>query len=484
MRTIFSIILLCVIIASPVFAGTITVAQDGSGDVNSIQAAVATIANGDEIIILDSAIYEEDLTAGAGAGFAAQFTMKAAEGQTPTIRAINTAERLGDLGIPGIDRLGVLVSGCVGAVFEGIIFENQTTEVAANDISSAIALMDCNDTTLRNCTIKGAGGQGTAYAGFNFGIIIYGATLAPAGIVMENCLVEECHYGVQVIKATEGVPTDPSITLRGCTIQNCNGNGIEIDCASLPNPADPARTASGAGHLIEDTLITNCQNPATLGGGKIVFRNCSFLGNRGYVSIDKQATGEFPILAEFDDVAIIGSGNMGIRVNNGNLNMTNCIVAGCLQEGLFVVEDGEEAIVSIDHCDFYQNLIDTPESFELRLDPPIDKDRILNVSNTNVVGVAGLFTGKLDDYDYFEEGAFTASYCNVLAEFDAFLNVTLDNEMTVDPMYVNPTTDPNSFSREGFQLQEGSPVLTAASDGGYIGSQGPLQVGVSDWMTY
>ncbi len=483
MRITF-VIMLLIVMASPVFAGTITVAQDGSGDVNSIQIAVATSANGDEIIILDSAVYEEDLTAGAGAGFAAQFTLKAAEGQTPTIRAVNTAERLGDLGIPGIDRLGVLASGCVGAVFEGIIFENQTTEVSANDISSAIALMDCNDTTLRNCTIRGAGGEGTAYEGFNFGIIIYGATLAPVGIVMDNCLVEECHYGVQVIKATEGVPTDPSITLRGCTIQNCNGNGIEMDCAALPSPADPARTASGAGHLIEDTIITNCQNPATLGGGKIVFRRCSFLGNRGNVNIDKQATGEFPILAEFDDVAIIGSGNIGLRVKHGNVNMTNCIIAGCLQEGLFVQENGEEAIVTIEHCDFYQNLVDAPGSFELRLEPPIDQDRKINVSNTNVVGVAGMLNGKLDDFDYFEEDSLIASYCNVLTEFEAFLNVTLDNELSVDPLYVNPTTDPDSFSRAGFQLQENSPVLTAGSNGGYIGSQGSVQVGVSDWMTY
>ena len=338
--------------------------------------------------------------------------------------------------------------------------------------------------TIRNCTIRGAGGPGTSYDAFNFGTVVFGVTLAPTGIVYENCLVEECHFGVQVLKATAGVPTDPSITLRGCTIQNCNGNGIEMDCAATPNPEDPSVVATGPGHLIEDTVIVNCANPATLGGGKITFRRCDFLGNRGYVNVDKQDTGELPILAGFDDVAIIGSGNIGVRVIGGILTMTNCIVAGCAREGLYLTEDAEEGIATVDHCDFYQNLTETPDSFQLRLDPATGLDRTLAVSNTNVLGISGIINGKPDAMDVFDPDVVTASYCNVNTEFDPYINVTVDHEVSFDPQYVNPTTDPDLFTREGFQLQEGSPALTAASDGGPLGSQGPADVRVTDWAIH
>lgn len=481
MRTL-SALIACLLFTLPAFTATITVAKNGSGQVNTIQTAIVMAADGDEITILDSAVYDEDLTAGAGAGFAARFTLKAADGQTPTIRAVNAAERLTAIGAPGVDLLGAFFSGCVGVVVEGITFENFTTEINVLTISSALALMDCVDTTIRNCTIRGAGGPGTAYAGFNFGLVISGQTLAPTGILIENCLVEECHFGVQVLKAAEGVPTDPSITIRGCTIQNCNGNAIEMDCASQPNPVDPTRTATGPGHLIENTRIIHCQNPATLGGGKIVFRDCALLGNRGYINVDKQDTGELPILAEFDRTDIIASENIGVRIIGGRVSMSGCIVAGCYREGLYAAISDEEAIVSIDHCDFYKNLVEAAESYELRLEPARVLERKMTVSNSNIVGVAGILNGSLEDPEFYEEDAVAASYCNVFTEFDPYSHVAVDHGVSFDPLYVNPSADPELFTREGFQLQENSPVLTSASDGSFIGSQGPVQTCIANWM--
>lgn len=482
-RTI-SACLFFLFIGANTFSATITVAQDGSGDLNSVQEAVAAAANGDEIVILDSAVYEEDLIAGAAAGFASQFTLKAADGQSPTIRAVNTAERLAALGIPGPDRQGALLSGCDGVSIEGITFENLTTEVNVSDTSAAIAVLDSSNVTLRSCTIRGAGGPGTAYSGFNFGFIVFGATLAPENILLDNCLIEECHFGIQVLKATEGVPTDPSITIRGCTIQNCNGNGIEMDSAPHPNPADPNRVVTGDGHLIENTTIINCQTPMTLGGGQFVVRNCTLLANRNFVNVDKQNTGEFPIDVFFEDVAVIGTSNTGVRVLEGNLAMTNCIVAGCAKEGLYIQENGSESTVTVDQCDFYQNLTQAPELFEMRLDPATVLERILTISNTNVVGVAGIINGKPEDQDFFDEDVVTASFCNVVAEFEDYVNVTVDNGVSFDPQYVNPVVDPGQFTREGFQLQEGSPALNASSTGGFIGSQGPAQVKIHHWMIW
>ncbi|MDP8243940.1 MAG: right-handed parallel beta-helix repeat-containing protein [Candidatus Hinthialibacter antarcticus] len=484
MRLLLFVFLILSITCLPGFTATITVAQDGSGDVNTIQNAVAMAAEGDDILVLDSAVYDEDLAAGPLAGFAAQFTLKAAEGQSPTLRAVNSAERLGAIGAPGADLLGAFFAGCVGVVIEGMTFENPTTDINVLTISAAIALMDCNDVVLRNCTIRGAGGPGTAYSGFNFGVLVSGQTIPSAGIVIEDCLIEQCHYGIQILKGTAGEPTDPSVTIRGCTIQNCNGNGIEMDCASQPNPDEPSRSAIGDGHLIENTQIINCENAATLGGGKIVFRNCTLLGNRGSVNVDKQDSGELPILADFDQTAIVGSENIGVRVIGGRVSMTHCIVAGCFREGLYAAADAEEAIITVDHCDFYQNLVETPELFELRLEASIALDRKLTVSNTNVIGVAGILNGTIDDPNDYEEDAAIASYCNVLTDFESYINVTVDHEASFDPLYANPQTDAALFSRAGFQLQEGSPALAAASDGGFIGSQGPIQTRLKHWMMY
>ncbi|MBZ0256205.1 right-handed parallel beta-helix repeat-containing protein, partial [bacterium] len=245
-----------------------------------------------------------------------------------------------------------------------------------------------------------------------------------------------------------------------------------------------ARSAIGEGHLIEDTQIINCQNPATLGGGQITFRNCTFLGNRGYVNVDQQSTGELPILATFENTAIVGSDKIGVRVVNGQLDMSHCIIAGCSNEGLYSIENDEEAITTIDHCDFYHNLVETPELYEIRLDPAIALDRTLTVTNSNIIGVAGILNGSLDIPDDYEEGAAVASYCNFITDFEAYLQVDVDHESSFDPLYANPQTDPDLFTREGFQLQEGSPALTAASDGGYIGSQGPVKSGLNDWMVH
>ncbi|RJP22080.1 MAG: hypothetical protein C4527_22385 [Candidatus Omnitrophota bacterium] len=84
-------------------SATITVAKDGTGNVASVQHALLLAQNGDEIVIADNAVYEEDITAGAVANLVASFTLRAAAGQHPTIRAVNQSSRLAVLGIPGVD---------------------------------------------------------------------------------------------------------------------------------------------------------------------------------------------------------------------------------------------------------------------------------------------------------------------------------------------------------------------------------------------
>ena len=158
MRSLLAIIL-AVAVAAVAMGGTVTVRKDGTADAASVQVAIAMANNGDTILIEDSATYEEDLTAGEMAGLVKEFTLKAADGQTPVISSVNEMERIEGLGIPGTDYMGTFFFGCQGLLIEGITFENLSTNGNAAEISGVLSLFDCSDVVIRNCTIRAAGGR-------------------------------------------------------------------------------------------------------------------------------------------------------------------------------------------------------------------------------------------------------------------------------------------------------------------------------------
>lgn len=485
MRSIVSFILILGM-ASIASGATITVKKDGTADATSVQEALAAATNGDTIVIADSDIYEEDVTAGVAAGLVASFTLKAAEGQTPTIRAANIMERLGDLGIPGTDIMGALFFGCQGVLIEGITFDNLEIALNASGISGALSLFDCSDITVRNCTIRGAGGDGTGYPGDNLTLVAAGIQTAPTGVIIEDCLIEKGNYGVAIAKFQPGTPTDPSVTIRGCTIQNCEEQGIEVDNGAPPTSEDP-NVATGQGNLFENNTIINCNTGIGLGGGYNVIRNCTVLNFRGEgLDVDLDGTsGTQPITGIVENSVFVGNLGDGVRVDEGIVTLSNCIVAGNGSEGIHLRNTDNATSVTVDHCDIYQNLqVDVGALFEVLVDVGTTDLIQLRMTNTNVVGETGVYNGDVNDPAYFDEEGLFASYCNVFVVDERYTNVVVDNDTELDPKYVNPSTDPETFTREGFQLSSDSPVLTAGENGTYIGSQGPAAVGVEDWAIH
>jgi parallel beta-helix repeat protein len=470
--------------ASTSLGADVTVSKPGGGGAyTTVQAALATAKNGDTIIIADSEVYVEDVTAGVAAGLVASFTLRAAEGQKPVIRAANTAERVGVLGIPGTDYMGTFFFGCQGVLVEGITFENLDTALDAGGISAALALFDSSDITIRNCTIRGAGGEGTNYPGDNLSVVAGGVQTAPKGVLIENCLVEEGNYGVAISKLQGGTPTDPSVIVRGCTIRNCEETGIEVDAGAPPNNTDP-NVATGQGNLLENNTIINCDTGISLGGGYNVIRNCTVLSCRAEgldVDLDGDR-GTQPITGIVENSVFVGGQGDGIRVDEGIVTLTNCIVAGSGSEGIHLRDSNNETKVTVDHCDIYRNLT-AGDLFEVRVDVGATALIQLRMKNTNVVGEAGIYNGSIDDPEFFDLEGLFASYCNVFAANDRYTNVVVENDRQFDPMYMNPSVDPQTFTRDGFQLSSTSAVITAGENGTFIGSQGPAAVRVEDWAT-
>lgn len=477
-------ILVTVVVATNVGAATITVSQDGQGDHTNVQGALDAASNGDEIVILDSAVYEEDVTAGEAAGLVASFTLRAAQGQSPVIRAAHEINRAADYGVQGSDMFGAMFFGCQGVVIEGITFENPAVESNTTGIASALSLFDCSKFTVRNCTIRGAGGVGTAYQSNPAGIFIAGVATAPVDILVEDCLIEESHIGVTIAKSVPDTPTDPSVTLRRCTIQHCNNSAVDSDNGAPPNNQDPT-IATGQGNLFEDCLFVDCSGAFDAGGGYSVLRNCTILSARGEgIQIDYDGPhGTRPLTVIVENTAVIGSDGAGIRINEGNVQINHSIIAGSGEDGLYLRDVGLESLVTVDHCDFYENST-VEATFDVRVDPTTSALLQLRISNSNIVGPWGLYNGDLNDETYFDPESFFADFCNVFGSDPPYTNVVFTNDREFDPLYVSPTGDPEAFTREGFQLSANSPVLNLASDGGFIGSQGPEKTGLEDWTVY
>ncbi|HPO10562.1 MAG TPA: right-handed parallel beta-helix repeat-containing protein, partial [bacterium] len=432
-----------------------------------------------------SATYDEDLTAGVAAGLAASFTLRAADGQTPVIRAVNGMERLEALGFPGTDYMGAVFFGCQGVLIEGITFENHTTSANVAGLSSVLTLFDCSSITVRNCTIRGAGGAGTGYPGDNLSIIAAGIQTAPTDVLIEDCLIELANYGPTVAKLVQDTPTDPSVTIRNCTIQNCEETGIEVDAGAYPESADPL-VAKGVGNLIENNTIMNCEGGIQLGGGYNVVRNCTILGCRddGFnVDMDGDR-GTRPIIATVENSVFIGSEGQGMEIEEGQITITGCIAAGSNGEGLWLHDTGQETTVNVNHCDFYRNVLTGDLPYEVRVDLGASAPLYLNMYNSNVVGDSGLYSGNVNDPTQFEPQGFYAHFCNVFVTSEPFTNVTNLYCWEVDPKFVNPSGDFETFTRDGFKLAEDSPVKTAGTDGSFIGSQGPVQTPIDEWSIY
>lgn len=485
MRTII-VLALCVLSAVSARAAVLTVAQDGSGDYMTIMAAMGAAAEGDEIVVTDSAVYVEDVSAGAAAGLAASFTLRAAEGETPTIRAANTAERLGALGIPGRDLQGVMLFGCQNAVVRGFRIENANLEPNANGNTATMAIADSVGVTVRDCSFYGPGGVGTSYPGDNFLILLAGVESPPSDILIENCDFQEGYIGIVVAKLAPGAPADPSVTVRGCRFENFVNSAIEPDNGAPPDNTDPA-IHTGAGNLIEDCWIANADGPIDVGGGYTVIRNTTIVGGHGSgINADLDGPhGTRPLTVIVEGCDIVGNGSYGIRCEEGTLRVSDTIIAGQGSEAVYLQDIDVPLDASFDHCDIYYNNLSQLVYEVVALTKPGGSVRV-TMTNTNVLGVSGVINGDPANEGVFDPEAFSIANCNLFVEFpgEAAVNIEPADSVSVDPRYANPSNSAEDYTREGFRLAAGSPAADAGVGGTFIGALGPGKSAVGDWDLY
>ena len=218
-------------------------------------AAIAAAATGDIVEITDSAVYVEDLDVRK------VITLRGAVGQSPIIRAANTAVRFAPLGITGADRLGALLRA-PGIVVENVAFENLDAEVNSEGISSALAILAPN-CVVRDCRVTSLPESGDdALGGVVADLDAPVGGVTPTGVLIENCRFATNNFGFAVSWFV--VPQNPpQVTFRGCTFTGNSDAGLTLDsgdviienCRFEDNSGDALNV--GGGHAeVSDSIFT------------------------------------------------------------------------------------------------------------------------------------------------------------------------------------------------------------------------------------
>lgn len=509
-------------------AATITVAQDGSGVVKSVQAAFAAATNGDEIVILDDGVYEEDVMTGAGFQMVASYTLKAAEGKKPIIRAANKLPRLITLGIVGVDYMGFALLGCQNVSIEGITFENLSFDYNGAKYGAALTIADSVGVSIKNCTFRGAGAEEDKYNdGLNSTIFVagLGVIAAPTNIAIDSCLFENFLKGITIAEwPNPAALADPSVIVRDSTFKN-GVWGIEITASSYPESPNPATILAGSGIVIKGNefltlsgvgiALSGCYASIdhnmflqcyagidahyipelSLAPTTAKIDQCAFIGMETdgmYVHMYNTETNadDHPVAVDVANCAFIGNQDFGVYVERGKTSFRNCTFAG---NGLSAarISNGTGSVTSqFYQCDFYKNnQIDYPEyphfkdHFEFLVDYNNYPTRV-EITNCNIVGERGVLNGYLLDHSIFDPAACVVSYSNVYTQSDPLVNVVSDHILNIDPQYVSPTVDPSQYDPDDFQIPSDSILQTAGKGGEHIGAWGATPSAVAPWDLY
>lgn len=508
------------------YAATVTVAKDGSGVVNTVQAAFAVAQNGDEIVILDDGVYVEDAMTGAAFQMTASFTLRAADGKKPTIRSANQLPRLTTLGVPGVDHMGFTLLGCQNVLIEGITFENLSFESNVAKYGSAMTIGDSVGVTVRNCVFRGAGADHDSYHGglnSNLFIVGLGVIVAPTNILIEDCTFENFFKGMTIAEwPNRDALADPSVIVRNCTFQNGIG-GIDAVNSSYPESPNPATTLTGPGNLFEENSFNNLSGSGIVlsGGYSILNHNmfndcyfgidahfystqgtspnigkinqCAFVNNKDcgllvHVYEDEKNGDDYKVTIDVENCAFIGNKWHGVYVERGTSTFRNCTFAGNGVLGARVSNSTATVSAEFNHCNFYKNnqitYPDYPhfnEKYEIWVDTnPIATQA--EFTNCIIVGERGILNSAYNT----DPNSCIVSYCDIFTQADPLKNATGDHILNVDPQFVSPkiTWDESDEELAGFKLPNGSVLLTAGKDGTYIGAWGPDESEIGSWDLY
>ena len=496
---------------------------------SSIQTAINAANNGD-VIQLNTGTYTEDLIIKGGTTPKNNLTIEAAAGQNPIIQCANTAVPSLDRGVLGVlslylgnfgyptdqpDDHGIIIEAN-GTTLRNLTIINDTIEGDAQFEEGAAVLVIGNDALIENCVIECASSTDSCR-----GIYVFTGNLplfdqavqsifGPAGytqtITASNLRVVNTKllYGDEMIDTVDFV-TYLLYELTGNYVPPIPPSGsftnVDFDGGNLSSGSHDLAEWDGGTWTFTNCYFHDHRGNFGIGGGTQTFVDCKWQRALRDDHVEFNATpgeGNGPIVATFNNCIFCGGGDAGrlVRVCEGTATFNACIfdvtntsetyIALQYQPGdidsAYIMEiPGLDPLTQtsciVDNCDIY-----APLSVGIAAtDAPITPEPPGTLTITDTI----IQANQAVRLDTLEDVALTA----IVHHNDLFSTlapaianpggwtVTENNNLNVNPGYANPGCDPAGFEYSNATL------LTAASDGGPVGSQGtPTSVG--NWSLY
>jgi hypothetical protein len=454
--------------ADPAVAVERTVRQAGGADFPGVQAAIAASAPGDIVSILDSAVYVEDISFGAlqpgMLDSKANLTVRAADGERPTIRAANTADRFG-MGAP--DFGGVLILSR-GVRLQGLDVENAgNAQGSSLGLSTALSI-HADGVRVVDCRLSQAGGAagptGAAVVAVSDVGRLAGGGDTVADVVLSDCIIEYGPFlGLAVFpfsfEVNPGI-VDSVLHVRAerCEVRACATAGIESDGLGSLTLVDVVSRENGG-----DGLQVSVAH-AMLDGFQA-------LGNGGAgISLELYDVGEGEAVELTGrDVTCIGNNNGGLDVSEGIARLTNLVLAANTDFNLrFDAYYDNPAFqtleVSVDHGTFYYPPGHTENLPNIILENSLADPFAFSVRNSLLVGPVGLHNvdaSPAEDIQF----AYTMLWNGGAPVQNSGPFTQTQPIPGSDPGFADPTAD-------DFRVDPTAPAATADETGGPLGGAG------------
>ncbi|MDX9754807.1 MAG: right-handed parallel beta-helix repeat-containing protein [bacterium] len=472
----FLIAVLSAAVLSPGFSAELTVKQDGSGNYQTIQAALNAAQPGDTITVY-AGNYKEDLSIGnvnMPPLKKDNLTLQAAEGAEVVVEAANGVSRVQALAAAGadfgpIDYFGFFINGD-NTVIDGIKFVQKTEGRNALNIATAVIVISSH-VIIRNCEIEG---PGTSVEGDCVGVVIspfdvislqQGKSALAQDFRIENTRFHDVPYGF----ATANIPLElglpvpsPDTHLVNCDFYD-NATGIEMDDGEI---------------IAENCHFYNNGEGVSISDDKATLRNCLIENNLETginvddSSIEDDEPAGSPIIA-IEHCMILNNGeeanHHGLRMEHGTFTVTNTVIAGSSGFNIYFEPPSSRTItISLDHCDLYRS--DTG----IAVSSPDEPSNFINLTMTNsiITDDSGVFNAFPALQGTFDTNNF---FVTVDPFFPDDMDLIVTNLLNVDPQYTDPANG-------DFTLKEGSPVATAGKNGTFLGAKGLKPAGIPQWM--